>query len=88
VRQLGAPLAIGVAIVLSLVTMSVLGLGCGENQPRCTNTSGPVLAVYASWMGLAGVVASVLLWRTRRIRLVALAFTALAYVAWLVYLWS
>jgi hypothetical protein len=87
-RLLGAALVLGLAFLTALVTMSLLGLGCGENKDPCTATSGPVLAVLFSWAGFVGVLASLVLARSGfvRVRAVAVVATTVAYVAWLVFL--
>jgi hypothetical protein len=87
-RLLGAVLVVGIAFVAVAVTMSLLGLGCGENKDPCDATSSPVLAVFFSWAGFAGVLASLLLARfgLRRARVIAVVATTGVYLAWLVVL--
>lgn len=86
--RLGSILILGLAILAVAVTMSLLGLGCGENKDPCSASSSPVLAVFFSWAGLAGVLASTLLtrWGSGRARTMTVVATAGAYAAWLVFL--
>jgi hypothetical protein len=84
-RGLGSFLALGLALIAALVTLSLLGLGCGENKDPCTGTSDPVVAAILSWAGFVGVLASVLLARLGFTRPAAIVVTttALTYGAWL-----
>lgn len=83
-NKLGAILALGMAVVVAYISTVVTIPACGENQEPCSATSGPVLAATLAWVGLAAVVAVVLVVRSGGPVVLAVLMTAAIYGAWLV----
>lgn len=83
-NAVGTIVALCVAVVVAYVSTVVTVPACGENQGPCTATSGPVLAAALAWVGLAAVVAVVLLVRSGRRAFLAVAIVAAIYSVWLV----
>jgi purine-cytosine permease-like protein len=73
------------AVVIAIISWSIMPASCGENRPPCGATSVPTIATVLASIGVAGVVIVLLLlghgaWRAT---VAAIVLTTAVYIAWL-----